>query len=76
MANIPWYPLAFIGGLVLAAMVTYYSSQISFAQALGNRPTRIEVTEQIAKVYSAFVREMDGVKDDLAYIRSKLDHPS
>ncbi len=33
---IPWYPIALVVGMVLSAIVTYYSSQISFAEELGN----------------------------------------
>ena len=38
----PWYPIMAGTGMVLAALVSYYSSQVSIAAELGDRPTRAE----------------------------------
>ena len=60
---IPWYPIALVVGMVLSAIVTYYSSQISFAEELGNRPTRTEMQQQLTEIKEIIVREVKEIKD-------------
>ena len=60
---IPWYPILFGVGLALTATVSYFSSQISLASELGDRPTREEMNGHIEKLEETIVREVTEVKE-------------
>ena len=79
----PWYPLVFGVGIVLAGMVSYYSSQVSIAAELGNRPTRGEMREAIKEYTVTAQRELDTIKEsqketreDMRAIRRYMDEQS
>jgi len=63
MASIPWYPILTISAVALTALVSYYSSQISLAAELGDRPTRQEMNGHITELKETIVREIQDVKD-------------
>ena len=63
-AGVPWYPILFATGLVITATVSYFSSQISFAEELGNRPTREEMNGHIARLQETIVREVQEAKEE------------
>ena len=60
----PWYPILFGTGLVLAATVSYFSSQISLASELGDRPTREEMNGHITELKETIVREVKDAKEE------------
>ena len=60
----PWYPILFGVGIVLAATVSYFSSQISLAEELGDRPTREEMNGHIATLQETIIREVKDAKEE------------
>ncbi len=67
-------------GMALAALVSYYSSQVSVAAELGDRPTRAEMRETIQEYTSIVQRELDTIKEsqketreDMRAIRRYMD---
>lgn len=68
----PWYPLVFGVGIVLAGMVSYYSSQVSIAAELGNRPTRVEMREAIKEYTVTVQRELDTIKESQKETREDM----
>ena len=60
----PWYPILFGFSLALTATVTYFSSQISIASELGDRPTREEMNGHITELKETIIREVKDAKEE------------
>jgi len=63
MPSFPWQPIIFVGVIISAATVSYFSSQISLASELGDRPTREEMNGHIEKLEETIVREVKEAKE-------------
>lgn len=66
MASFPWQPAMFVAGITVAAIASYYSSQISLAEELGDRPTRSEMNGHVQELKEIIVREVKEIKDSQA----------
>ena len=66
MASFPWQPVTYGIGLILTAIVVYYSSQVSLAEELGDRPTREEMNGHITELKETIVREVQEAKEQQA----------
>lgn len=64
MASFSWQPIIFVAVIVSAATVSYFSSQISLAEELGDRPTREEMNGHITELKETIVREVKEAKQE------------
>jgi len=69
---IPWYPILFATGLVITATVSYYSSQISLAEELGDRPTRHELNGHVQELKEIIIREVQEIKEQQKEVRQDI----
>ena len=72
MTNNIWYPIVSGIGIVLAGIVVYYSSQVSIAAELGDRPTRAEMKATVQAYHFAVQRELDTIKETLKETREDM----
>lgn len=63
MNSFPWQPILWGVGIVAMGTVSYFSSQVSIAEELGDRPTRFEVQQQITEIKEIIVREVKEIKE-------------
>jgi sensor histidine kinase YesM len=63
MSSYPWQITLIVAGMAVAGLASYYTSRISLAEELGNRPTREEVNGHVQELKEIIVREVTEIKE-------------
>ncbi len=50
-------------GMVFTGMASYWTNRVSITSAIGDRPTRAEVQQQLTEIKETIVREVKDIKD-------------